>query len=94
MNNDFTVRKDVRKDHFGEDTSIKLAFTIQSNKKMYAILVGSGISRSSGIMTGWGTCDLIARYATAKEEMELDCESDEGRDNYWAEWYRTFQKRL
>lgn len=37
---------------FGEDTLTQLAFTVQANKKIYALLLGSGISRTSGIMTG------------------------------------------
>lgn len=75
-------------DQFGEDPLTKLAFTIQANKGVYALLLGSGISLSSGIKTGWGiTCDLIARYAVGCDEKEPDFEDDQGRDQYWAAWY-------
>ena len=37
-----------------------LAFSIQSNRGVYALLLGSGVSRASGIPTGWDvTLDLI-----------------------------------
>lgn len=75
-------------DQFGEDTLTQLAFTIQANKNVYALLLGSGISSSSGIKTGWGiTCDLIARYAIGRGEKEPDLESEKDRDDYWATWY-------
>lgn len=75
-------------DQFGEDPLTKLAFTIQANKGVYALLLGSGISLSSGIKTGWGiTCDLIARYAVGCGEKEPDFEDDQDRDLYWAKWY-------
>lgn len=65
-------------DQFGEDPLTKLAFTIQANKGVYALLLGSGISRSSGIMTGWEiTCDLVARYAAAQ-----------GIEDHFLEWYK------
>lgn len=38
-------------DQFGENPLTKLAFTIQANEGVYALLLGSGISRSSGIKT-------------------------------------------
>lgn len=39
-----------------------LSFSIQSNKGVYALLLGSGISWSSGIPTGWDIqIDLINR---------------------------------
>lgn len=65
-------------EQFGEDPLTKLAFTIQANKGVYALLLGSGISRSSGIMTGWEiTCDLVARYAAAQ-----------GIEDHFLEWYQ------
>ena len=35
------------------DTITKLAFTIHSSPGIYALLLGSGISRDAGIPTGW-----------------------------------------
>ena len=41
-----------------------LAFSIQSNRGVYALLLGSGVSRASGIPTGWDvTLDLIRKLA-------------------------------
>jgi len=52
------------------DTIIKLAFTMYSNPGIYALLLGSGISRDAGIPTGWEiTLDLI-RKISATEKAE------------------------
>ena len=41
-----------------------LAFSIQSNRGVYAVLVGSGVSRAAKIPTGWEvTLDLIRKLA-------------------------------
>lgn len=41
-----------------------LAFSIQSNRGVYALLLESGVSRASGIPTGWDvTLDLIRKLA-------------------------------
>lgn len=59
---------------------ISLAFSIQANKGVYALLLGSGISRSAGIPTGWEVVeDLIKRVAKAKGE---ECAPDP------ATWFR------
>ncbi|KAA6324216.1 hypothetical protein EZS27_026428 [termite gut metagenome] len=45
------------------------AFSIQSNKGVYALFLGSGISRSSGVLTGWDiVLDLITKYAATIAE--------------------------
>lgn len=60
------------------------AFSIQSNKGVYALFLGSGISRSSGIYTGWDiVLDLIAKIAAADDE-------DTNDDPY--NWYVTKYK--
>ena len=53
-----------------------LAFSIQANRGVYAILLGSGVSRASKIPTGWEiTLDLIRKLAKLhKEECGLDPE--------------------
>jgi SIR2-like domain len=62
------------------DPMVSLSFSIYSNKGAYALLLGSGISRASGIPTGWEVVlDLIRK--TAKLEGE-DCEPDP------AAWFR------
>jgi hypothetical protein len=51
------------------DPLVSLAFSIQSNKGVYAVLLGSGISRSSGIPTGWDiVLDLSQKLAGAMSE--------------------------
>ncbi len=54
------------------DPMISLAFSMHSNKGVYALLLGSGISRSAGIPTGWEVVlDLIRKVAHLQN---ADCE--------------------
>ena len=56
-----------------------LALSIQANPGVYAVLVGSGVSRAAKIPTGWEiTLDLIRKLAEITGEV---CESDPRR------WY-------
>ena len=58
----------------------QLAFSIHENHGVYALLLGSGVSRAASIPTGWEvTLDLIRRLALNQEVQE---QSD------WASWYR------
>jgi len=51
---------------------LSLAFSIHSNPGVYALLLGSGLSRSASIPTGWEVViDLIRKLAILEEE---DCE--------------------
>lgn len=53
------------------DPIVSLAFGLHSRKGAYAVLLGSGVSRSAGIPTGWEiTLDLVRRVASAQGE---DC---------------------
>lgn len=62
------------------DPILSLAFTIHANKGVYALLLGSGISRSANIPTGWDlVLDLIRQLAAAQGK-------DAGADP--ADWYR------
>lgn len=46
-----------------------LAFSIQANRGVYAVLIGSGISRAAEIPTGWEiTLDLVCKLATLRGE--------------------------
>ncbi|HLI30596.1 MAG TPA: SIR2 family protein [Terriglobia bacterium] len=57
-----------------------LAFSIQASPGVYAVLLGSGVSRSANIPTGWEiTLDLVRKLATMKGES---CDADPAR------WYR------
>jgi SIR2-like domain len=62
------------------DPLTSLAFTVQENKGVFALLLGSGVSRAASIPTGWEiTLDLTRRVAGAQG---VDEQAD------WAEWYR------
>ena len=59
----------------------RLAFSIYGSPGVYALLVGSGLSRGAQIPTGWEvTLDLVRRQALAQGEPD---QPD------WATWYRT-----
>ncbi len=62
------------------DPITQLAFSVYENKGVFAVLLGSGLSRSAEIPTGWDiTLDLVRRVAAAQGVPE---QSD------WAKWYR------
>jgi hypothetical protein len=62
------------------DPLIQLAFSLYENKGVFAVLLGSGLSRAAEIPTGWEiTLDLIRRIAFAQGVEE---QAD------WAAWYR------
>jgi hypothetical protein len=62
------------------DPTTQLAFSVHENKGVFAVLLGSGLSRSAGIPTGWEiTLDLVRRVA---EAQGVPAQSD------WAKWYR------
>lgn len=62
------------------DPITQLAFSVYENKGVFAVLLGSGLSRSAEIPTGWEiTLDLVRRVAAAQGIEE---QSD------WAQWYR------
>ena len=62
-----------------------LAFSMQANPGVYAVLVGSGVSRAAKIPTGWEiTLDLVRKLAALRKE---NCDPDPER------WYlNTFNK--
>jgi hypothetical protein len=63
------------------DAVTSLAFSVQSSKGVYALLLGSGLSTAAGIPTGWDiTLDLIRESAAAAGE---ECGTEAGT------WYRT-----
>ena len=50
------------------DELLSLAFSMQAKKGIYAVLLGSGLSRSSGIPTGWDiTVDLVRTLSVAQD---------------------------
>lgn len=51
------------------DPILSLVFSVHYNKGVYALLIGSGVSRSAGIPTGWEVLeDLIRKLAHVKGE--------------------------
>jgi hypothetical protein len=63
-----------------DDPHTQLAFSVYENKGVFAVLLGSGLSRAASIPTGWEiTLDLIRRVAWAQRVKE---QTD------WADWYR------
>ncbi len=51
------------------EPSFSLAVSVQNNPGVYALLIGSGVSRSSGVPTGWEiVAELIRRLAKLKGE--------------------------
>ena len=69
------------------DPTESLAFSVHSNPGVYALLLGSGVSRGAGIPTGWDiTLDLVRQLA-ALRDAEAECDPDP------EQWYvRTFDK--
>lgn len=64
------------------DPLTQLSFSVYENKGVFALLLGSGVSRAAQIPTGWEiTLDLIRRLALAQQ---TESQSD------WAAWYREF----
>ena len=62
------------------DPVTQLAFAMYENKGVFAALLGSGLSRSAQIPTGWEiTLDLIRRVALAQG---VEDQTD------WVQWYR------
>ncbi|WP_065614954.1 SIR2 family protein [Pseudomonas moraviensis] len=61
------------------DPTTQLAFSMYENKGVYAVLLGSGVSRSAGIPTGWEiTMELVKRAGIA---------SNAGEQEDWLSWY-------
>ena len=53
------------------DPLVTFAHAVYSNKGVYAVLLGSGISRAAGIPTGWEiTLELVRRIAKAEGVAE------------------------
>ena len=78
---DYARQPGVKRMSFlSEDLLTSLAFSVYENKGVFALLLGSGLSRAAGIPTGWEiTVDLIRRVATAEGVAD---QTD------WAAWYR------
>jgi hypothetical protein len=68
------------------DALTSTAFAVHNSKGVYALLLGSGISRAANVPTGWEvTLDLIRRIAATLNESE-ECQNNP------EEWYRSYFK--
>ena len=65
------------------DPLVLLAHAISSNKGVYAVLVGSGLSRAAGIPTGWEIALELVRRVAAGEGVAQDLAGDAA-----ATWFR------
>lgn len=63
------------------EPKLALAFSISQNPKGYALLLGSGISRSAGIPTGWEVTEDLIRKVAALAKNDCGTNPDE--------WFRT-----
>src|SRR5207249_3662162 len=65
------------------DPLLSLAYTMQTNKGVYALLVGSGVSRGASIPTGWEiVLDLIEKLADLQNESPTPDPAQWYRDKY------------
>ncbi|NIE77112.1 hypothetical protein F3J45_21980 [Pantoea sp. Ap-967] len=63
----------------GSELTAQIAFSMFENKGVYAVLLGSGVSRSAGIPTGWEiTMELVKRWGIA---------TGAGEQDNWHSWY-------
>lgn len=53
-----------------DEKLMSLSFSIEANKGVYALLLGSGISYSAGIPTGWGVLNELCRRIMLLEGSE------------------------
>jgi hypothetical protein len=67
------------------DPMVSLAFAVYSNRGVYALLLGSGVSRAAGIPTGWEVAlDLIRKVAALQN-------ADPRSEDELVSWYTKSQ---
>ncbi len=63
-----------------DDDAMRVAFSVFENRGVYALLLGSGLSRTAEIPTGWEiTVDLVRQVAEMRGE---------GGQADYVKWYR------
>lgn len=63
------------------DPLTSLAFSVYSGEGVYALLLGSGLSRAAQIPTGWeGLLDLIRNIAAVEGQAAIQKEVGQGPD--------------
>lgn len=63
------------------DPRVTLATALATQKGVYALLLGSGVSTGAGIPTGWGVVEALVRRVAAAEGDAL------ASDTNWEEWW-------
>lgn len=64
------------------DPRVALATTLESQKGVYALLIGSGASTAVGIPTGWGVVKALVRRVAAAAGAE---DPGDGWEQWWAD---------
>ena len=77
---------------------LNLAISMHANPGVYALLLGSGVSRSAGIFTGWEiVLDLVTRIAHLQGQTDVSAgelrEAENLIDDIGAEVFRPWLKR-
>jgi hypothetical protein len=63
------------------DPTLSLAISVHGNPGVYALLLGSGVSRSSGVPTGWDVVQHLIRQLAALKGTDSPADAEA--------WYRT-----
>ncbi|MFF8024771.1 SIR2 family protein [Streptomyces sp. NPDC007896] len=72
------------------DAKTALALNVHASPGVYALLLGSGISLTSGVKTGWGIVeDLVGRVAAMRDPNDTDAAEKAVTDPvaWWAQHY-------
>ena len=67
------------------DPSTQLAFSVFENRGVYALLLGSGVSRAAEIPTGWEITSDLVRLVAISNDVEEQAD--------WAEWYERTENK-
>ncbi len=65
------------------DPRFSLATALASQPGVYALLLGSGVSTSAGVPTGWGVVENLVRRIAAAGDSPLAADED------WEAWWQT-----
>lgn len=65
------------------EADISLALSFFKNKGVYALLLGSGVSRSAGIPTGWEIITHLMKQIAVLHDINFGKEAD------LESWYKT-----
>lgn len=63
------------------DPLVALATSLHSQRGVYALLIGSGVSTGVGIPTGWGVVEALVRRVAAASGASIDPDGD------WEHWW-------